>query len=439
MEKQCICFLKSIRGNWIVNEFILHFIGIVISTIGVTYMYYKLAEVKKSVKWYSYILLLIGILFLTWIKVNDIKSVSVISYFILYPILFYSMEYINLGRYIFYIFVIWIYGIFLDLSSMLVLALLYFIFKIDINNLIYLVVPSLYVGLSLIVLANCKWLKRFTNYLYKIFLKIKYADLMLFVFTIFTFVLGLILARNITNIRLGSIAFLCIILTFFVLLLLLKTKHNDMESATFLKALRDNNEFYIKMDDDNRLFRHNLKAKLNSIKSVSNKETAELIDDLIMQFAKAKKLDKHLRVIPYGFTSIIYNRTQEEINNLKIKVNNDVKFDIFDSISPRKYNVLSEKMGVALDNAIEASKRSKKKLLIINIYDENELLVVEIKNSFSEMVNMDNLGHKHYSTKSKSRGFGLYYILRNNEVKSDVKIVNDLFVCKLSTKIGKDN
>lgn len=421
------------------NEFVLHFIGITISYVGIFYSFYKLSKVNKKLKFRSYVIFVLGIIFLTWIKYNDISYLSVISYFLICPFLFYSVEHDDYGKLILYIFIIWIYGILLDLSSMFILAILYYIFKINVNSLLSLIVPSIYVSSMLIYLSNNKKFRKFTDTLYKTIRNIKYADLMLIVFMAFTFILGMILAINIKEIRVGTMSFISIILSVIVLLLLLKAKHNDMESSAFLKALRDNNEFYIKMDDDNRLFRHNLKAKLNSIKSVSNKEAAELIDDLIMQFARSKKLDKHLKVIPYGFTSIIYNKTQEEIDNLKIKVSNDVKFDIFEAISPRKYNVLSEKMGVALDNAIEASKISKKKLLIINIFDENGLLVVEIKNSFSEMVNMDNLGHKHYSTKSKSRGLGLYYILRNNEVKSDVKIVNDLFVCKLSTKIGKDN
>ena len=59
---------------------------------------------------------------------------------------------------------------------------------------------------------------------------------------------------------------------------------------------------------------------------------------------------------------------------------------------------------------------------------------MEIRNSFNEIINVDELGNKDYSTKGKKHGMGLFSIIRNSEAKVKFSIVNDFFITTVSVK-----
>lgn len=93
--------------------------------------------------------------------------------------------------------------------------------------------------------------------------------------------------------------------------------------------MQENNDFYIKVEDENRIFKHNLVAKLLSIKSVSNNKSMALIEDLILQFNKNVSFSQTIKVIPYGLNGIIYQKLYSYMNVLNIKINNEIGYDIF--------------------------------------------------------------------------------------------------------------
>ena len=217
-------------------------------------------------------------------------------------------------------------------------------------------------------------------------------------------------------------------------MILFKYQLDAREIDEYLKILRENNEFYIRVDDDNRIFKHNLTAKLSSIKSVGNKKTNSLIDDLIFQFNKSIDFSSSIKVIPYGLNGIIYQKLYPYLEDLNVKVNNEINYDILAVLKPRRYNVFVEKMMLALDNAIESCLKSKEKALVINIFDDEVNIYVEVENTFASDIDLDLLGTKSYSTKGKRRGLGLFSMFRNNEAKVTVKIINNLFVNKITTK-----
>ena len=91
-------------------------------------------------------------------------------------------------------------------------------------------------------------------------------------------------------------------------------------------------------------------------------------------------------------------------------------------------------MFIALDNAIQACLKSYSKILILNLYYEDNQIIMDIKNTFEANLNLDDLGTINYSTKGKRRGLGLFSALRDNEVCLSIKIINDLFVTKVVAK-----
>ena len=67
-----------------------------------------------------------------------------------------------------------------------------------------------------------------------------------------------------------------------------------------------------------------------------------------------------------------------------------------------------------------------------NIEDNN--IIMDIKNTFSADLNVEDLGKINYSTKGKRHGLGLFSALRDNEVNMSMKIVNSLFITKIVAK-----
>lgn len=145
----------------------------------------------------------------------------------------------------------------------------------------------------------------------------------------------------------------------------------------------------------------------------------------------------HIENIPYGLNGILYQKIYPFLNNLEIKINNEIYYDIFEVLNPRRYNVLVEKIVISLDNAIEASLKSVDRILIINLYEENNYIVIEIKNSLVDSIDVDFLGSINYSTKKRNSGLGLFSAMRDKEVSMDIKIINDMFVSHLEAKKNK--
>ena len=323
----------------------------------------------------------------------------------------------------------------LDLLSMITISGLYALFNINVDNsVIFQALPSLIVFVFIIMISKSKFILKLNQWLYNLYLKIEYLDFALVGFTILIFILGTSIAVNIRHL---SVTFLLIIIIYLMLLcfiLIVKYKSNNYENKIFLKTLKENNEFYISMDAENRIFKHNLAAKLLSIKSVSNKKARSLIDDMLSQYNKNIDFSRHVQDIPYGFNGIIYQKLYPYLDKLNVKIDIQIDFDIFEVFKPKRYNVFVEKMVVSLDNAIESCLNSYDKLLILNLYSIDDLIVIEIKNTFSSNLNIDELGMVNYSTKGKKRGLGLFSALRDKEAAMNVKIINNFFVTKISAK-----
>ncbi len=419
------------------TEFVLWSLACLISNLGLIFFYYKLSETENKFGFVNVLCVIYGVLILALIKYFKLTFLSPFSFFLSFPIIFYSIEHSDLKRFVFNTVIIWIYGVLLDLFSMLVLGGIYQLLKFNIYNQVSIIVPSIFVFVLFIMLAHSKRLKKATDNLYNLIKKIKYADLMFLIFTIFIFVIGVIFIINIKHISINLMAYLIVILIIIVFILLLRKKYYDIENIIYLKTLRGNNIFYKKSEEEQRILKHNLIAKLLGIKSVSNKKAQILIDDLVNDFNCNANLSKSISEIPYGLDGVICEIINPYFNEINFKFSNQIKNDIFDLLKPRRYNVLVEKLTILLNNSIESCINSSSKILVINLYEEENEIIVEIKNSFSSNLDIESLGMINYSTKGKTRGLGLYSAFRNNEVRLNISVVNDLFVAKLCAKRNK--
>ena len=158
------------------NEFLVWFVACFMSTFGVAYFYCKLVDVEIRFRLIPFLIFIIGVFLITIVKYLNILNVSVISYFIYFPILFYSLQKLKFGKLVFYILLIYIYGIFLDLISMLLVTLMHNFTYFDIYGYMAQIILSLIIFIAFIIMANSKIIKNFTNNLFKKVEKISYFD-----------------------------------------------------------------------------------------------------------------------------------------------------------------------------------------------------------------------------------------------------------------------
>ena len=413
------------------SKLIFYLIVGLVSTFGFCYVYCKSCDRDLILNAKTVTVYLLTVIIFSSIKYFELNSISIFAYFIFYPFVFYFLKPQPLKNLFFYLIIVWFYGMCLDLLSMLIISGFIYIFDLDFSYHWQAEIMTFFVFICMILIGRSKKIKKLTNSLLKILNKIKFSDFNLTLFTLFIFLVGLTLFAYIDRLNISLLLFLVIfsILIDFVFLILYKS--NSAETAKFIQFLRENNQFYMHVDDENRIFKHNLLAKLLSIKSVSNKKARLLIDDLIKEFNSNIGFIDHIKDIPYGLNGIIYQKIYSYLDKIEIKIDNRISYDVFEVLTARRYNVLVEKMVIALDNAIESTLKSFSKLLIIDLYQEDDKIIVEIKNTFANNINIDELGKANYSTKGKKRGLGLFSALRNKEVAMSVKIINDMFVSKL--------
>lgn len=413
-------------------KFLIFVIISFFSTLGFSYFYCKLTNVPLKPKVKTLFVFLIGVIILAIIRYYDISFISDISFFLYYPLLFATINYKSKKQIIFYTLIIWLYGMLLDLVSMLLVSLTFVILNIKVVEISWIsALMSFFVFAFLIVLGNISYIRNITNKFFKLYVNLTYSNYVILLFTLIVFIVGLAIFTNINNLSISFVLTLLIVLILINFIFLIKYKINEYEKEKFIELIRENNKFYMDIDDENRIFKHNIIAKLLSIKSVSNKKARILLDDLIKSFNSNVDFSQHIKDIPYGLNGIIYQKIYPYLNVVNVKFNNEIDYDIFDVLSPRKYNVLVEKILLSIDNALESCFNSYEKLLIINLSEEKNHITIEIKNTFAGDIDLDSLGVKNYSTKQKNRGMGLYSIFRNKEVSVTVKVVNNWFVNKL--------
>lgn len=397
-----------------------------ISFYTILIIYKSLILNKINLSYKHFIICLLMALFISFLRTFGLAWIAIIFSIVFYPIFIYLIFPVSKKKLISYSLVIITFMFLLDT------LLFYFSKYFNINNI-------LIIGfIKLLITYFASKISFFIKIINNIFNAInKMADYLVIGLTslMALFMAGLVLFLNINNVTWDAL--LCILLIqvigSFLFVFLFKLK--DREQRIFVKILKSNNDSYLHVLDESSILKHNMVAKLSSIKTVGDSRVNLVVDEIIRDFNKSVTFHEEIKQIPYGLSGIIYGRLDNYKKKIKFQVVNNVKKDIFLLINPGKYNVLVEKMMILLDNAIDAALNSKNKILLVEMDIINDNLVIEIVNSFSGDIDLDVLGCKSYSTKGSMRGLGLFSALRDKEVNISVKIINNYFNSKIDTPI----
>lgn len=328
---------------------------------------------------------------------------------------------------LFYTIVQWLIGIILDIIVMIFVNV---VFKTN-----FRIVGSFLMTIAYFLIGSSSKAVDFINKIKKKLYDINYFSYILIAFIIIYFYLGSFCLKYMDN-QLVPIMIFFISTTFLVLIVSFIIQISQIKSLKeSIKILTRNNEFYIERLDDYRILKHNLIANLNGIKAVTNKKTINLIDDLILKYKGKLNLPKNFKQLPTGINGIIYEKIYNVIDTkLNISINNKIKNNIIEVLTARNYNLFCEALSIALDNAIEASEKSKEKILFLEILEDKEKLILKIINSFDGVIDIDKLGTKNYTSKRKGNGLGLFSILNLKTVTITTSIKNNKYFCTIEVK-----
>jgi len=103
-----------------------------------------------------------------------------------------------------------------------------------------------------------------------------------------------------------------------------------------------------------------------------------------------------------------------------------------EDLSESKLRQICILLGIYLDNAIESSRESEKKIVTLEVYLSKNRLNFVISNTYENDIPLEEIKKKGYSTKGEGRGKGLHYaekvVNKNKDLDADNIILNNFYI-----------
>ena len=242
-----------------------------------------------------------------------------------------------------------------------------------------------------------------------------------------------------TKVYIGNIVLLiCIV---FLIVISIRNYIRVIKETEKTEYILDFMTNYEKIIDEDRVNRHEMLNNLLVLKTIKNKNSKDFEDtlnELIETYNKNGVGIKNVHKLPAGLKGIFYYKLhglEEKGFNINISISNQVA-GFFKKFDHKRYVIVCKMVGILLDNAIEASEKSKEKLISIETYKEGNKLIIVIDNTFSGNINLDKISEKYYSTKGKGRGLGLYLVSelinKTDNIFLDKEVNNNIFTSKIT-------
>lgn len=195
---------------------------------------------------------------------------------------------------------------------------------------------------------------------------------------------------------------------------------------------------------------HEDKNKLLMIKGMlgsPKKEVEKYIDTLLIEINNNKNISNYwlseLRYIPFAGVKNFINYKLNQLKDLgaeiEVFVSSEVEKIDVSLIGENEYNQLTTILGVVLDNMIDSIRKTKEKLVSINIYIDDGKIHGEFVNNFSGKIDLSRLNEIGYTTKGEQRGIGLPLVAKiineNDRFECKPDIMDNFFIQHITVKI----
>lgn len=290
-----------------------------------------------------------------------------------------------------------------------------------------------------ILISHVRLIKKFFNEFYSKIFKSKTNSDIITLYLIFIAILislfSCLNAYNHVN-RVGHfILFLGVIGLLLLSCVTLYLIYKEHQINILNRNIVEENKYMKDIARQDKEFKHNLINNLLGIKTVASKKVNQLIDELISEYKTDYKNILNINDLPDGILSIIYRKAYEEnIDNLNLAVDNKIKKDLIDMLSPKNYNKFCTSIGILFDNALDAIKSCKEKVIEINFLEDDEYVYCIQKNSFTNVIDLEQTGTREYTTKKSGHGIGLNYVKNLKDIETKNTVINNMFITKLKIK-----
>ncbi|MBQ4263307.1 MAG: GHKL domain-containing protein [Bacilli bacterium] len=313
------------------------------------------------------------------------------------------------------------------------------------NSSIYKVFLSTCVYVLTYLFVSLNFVRRFSNMLIH---KIK-DGLLIFVSLIISLIYLLILVfkykSNFTysyNYFDNIFLLVCLILLLFVIFYI---KHKSDLVKHKHEVLLDFMSNYEKLIDEHRVKLHEVHNDLIVLKSYKNKNSKNydiVLNDFINKYKKSGTSYKNIYKLPSGLKGMLYYKIYDmKSSGIDVQIIlSNVVMESIEKIVNKDFVLITKALGILLDNANDASIKSKNKYVIIEFYRENDNLIIRIENSCdSNKIDFSKIYNKGYSSKTSSSGYGLFIlkslISKSSNITFNQFLENGNFVSILNINI----
>ena len=279
---------------------------------------------------------------------------------------------------------------------------------------------------------------------------VSHNKLIICLFLVF-FIVYLLIAKNMLFSKFSievmvNFLILCAFLYMFILLFVFDVKNNNLEieNQQMLNYVTKYEKIIAEQGKANHEFKNQLMV-IRGYAQMKSDKLIEYIDSIVEDIRKAHSsyLISQLNKFPDGgIKGLLYYKLSimnDEKISYEINVESGVKSKL-NSLSTTMYKNVTKILGVLLDNAIDASKKSKSKEIIINVVYKKDKVEFTICNTYKGKIDLTNIGNG-YTTKGKGHGYGLRLvrdIINSNNIfglKNDLD--NKFFVSKFTITVKK--
>lgn len=428
------------------EKILVSVIAALFQSIAVTFVTFKqMPKCNNQRKVIFFILILLFCLASFYIIPNQLRFVLFVSYIAL---VIYFVLGVKDKKIIVYAFNTVILLSILEIIATSFLVLIR-INSVDIvNNYMYNLLANILVSSFAILFINISFIK---NLFYKILNLFDKNKKLLNYLYIFLLILYLIVSKNGLELILKSNYYVNILFMFSIVLVIVIIIRNEFKYDQINEQNKQMLGYvtkYEKIITEQGKANHEFKNQLMVIRGYAQMNSPRLIEYLDSITEDANKthssyLISQLNKFPDGgIKGLLYYKLSmmdDEKIKYDINVETGVKTNL-KSLSISEYKNITKILGVLLDNAIDASKQTKSKRIIISVSKEKSKVIFSIYNTYSGKIDLSKIGTGH-TTKGQGHGYGLRLvkdIVDANDMFSIGNFLEDeYYVSTLSIKIPK--
>lgn len=337
-----------------------------------------------------------------------------ISFVIATSIIIYLTLNINDRKLVLYSFNIEIISSISELIVTLILVLFGVKSTEIVNNNFYNLLANVLISILSIIIVNIGFIKKLICKFINIFDRNRKLLNYLYIFIV---MLYLIVLKNGFELILKSNYYINILFMFSIIIVIVIVLRNESkyeqlkeENKQMLNYVTKYEKIITAQGKTNHEFKNQLMV-IRGYAQMHSDKILEYIDEIVKDSNKAGSsyLISQLNNFPDGGIKglLYYKLSIMEDENIKYSINVEkgVKTKL-KTLSINNYKNITKILGVLLDNAIDASKKSKHKKINISVIKDNKNIIFKIYNTYKGKIDIEKVGTG-YTSKCKGHGYGL--------------------------------